>query len=555
MRMTIRADSLQKHSSAGSNNPMWVFRRASTNASFPLYGTTSEVKTALESLPGVVSVTATGGPCCVANMNVEIEWSSATNTFSDAWITYSAKPIAARVVTSWTTGGPSHVMGVTPVTFTSDGTGVILEPGTDGAISRRNLTTASPFGSTGSNVWTRTPFTSMTQTNERTKIGAGTTWQPVPRTFDVQDVRAGVILVGQTRSRVPVTEPSGSAMTTHATVNDSSGALIATHDSHLNVRDKGWLTESGDIAAYAAQYGFAYQGGDEGVAPPPGNSFDSSLGVSQRSHSGRNFATGTGSLFEPFSVEAEIFAASNTYTFTALSTGSGFQPRTVGFEWNFEAIGQRSASEYRSAGEYVTCRWQSFAAGTPDPVLPAHKRESWLTFSSPQWFAAPSNLEYRYVHRSGGSNVKTTAWFGVSATATDVDDELQLWYGEPLTGYPTISIVGTVEQHDWQTQPFWQYMPLAHIAIWTDATGSTFAPEGRVLGLEFRNGTGAWNRCVAAMGRTDGEIIWQKNAGVMDANYPVSGLSEDDPVGGSILYGTDGQVVVQTLCKPIEQAS
>lgn len=555
MKMTIRADSIQKHSSAGLNNPMWVFRRASTNASFPLYGTAAEVETALESLPGVVSVTATGGPCCVANMHVEIEWASATNTFSDAWITYSSKPVAARVVTDWNTGGPSHVMGVTPQTFTSDGTGVILEPGTDGVISRRNLTTGTPFGSTGSNIWTSTPFTSMTQTNERTKIGAGTTWDPVPRTFAVQDVRGGVVLVAQTRSRVPVTEPSGSAMTTHCTINDSSGSIIDTHDSFLNVRDKGWLTESGDIAAYGAQYGFAYQGGDEGVVPPPGNSFDSSLGTSTRSHSGRTFATGTGSLFEPFSPEAEVFALSDSYAFAANPNGTNLNSRTTGFDWNFEAIGQRSANEYRSAGEYVACRWTSFTAGTPDPVLPAHKRESWLTFSSPQWFAVPSNLEYRYVHRSGGSNVKTTAWFGVSATVTDVDDELQLWYGEPLTGYPTISIVGTIEDHAFQTQPFWQYMPLAHIAIWTDATGATFAPEGRVLGLEFRNGTGAWNRCVAAMTRTNGEIIWQKNAGLMNPNFPVSGLVEDDPVGGSILYALDSQVTVQTLCKPVVQAT
>jgi len=557
MKMTIRADAIVKHTSAGSNNPMWVFRRASTNASFPLYGTTSDVITALSGLPGVSSVTATGGPCCQADMNIEVTWSSASNTFSDAWVTYSSKANAARVVTDWTTGAPTHIMAITPVSFTSDGTGVITEPGTDGVISRRDLTAApgTPFGATSAKMWTRTPFGSMTQTNERTKVGAGTTWVPVPRSFAVEDVRAGVILVGQTRGRVPVTEPSGAAMTTHATIDESAGTLLATHDSLLNIQNNSWLTESGDLAAFGAQYGYAYQNGDEGVATPPGNSFDSSLGSSPRSHSGRIFATGSGTMFEPFSTEAEVLAASDSYSFAANPNGSNFLARTTGFDWNFEAIGQRSGTELRSAGEYVTCRWQSFAAGTPDIVLPAHKREAWLTFSSPQWFAVPSDLEYRYVHRSGGSNVKTTAWLSVSATSSDVNTELQAWYGEPISGYPTISLVGTIEDHDFQTQPFWQYMPLSHIAIWTDATGSTFAPEGRVLGLEFRNGTGAWNRCVAAMGRTDGEILWQKNAGVMAANYPVSGLSEDDPVGGSILYGSDSQVVVQTLCKPTVQAT
>jgi hypothetical protein len=344
-------------------------------------------------------------------------------------------------------------------------------------------------------------------------------------------------------------------MTTHATIDQSDGSVIATHDSHLNPKNKAWLTESGELAVYGEQYGYRYQGGDEGSAVPPGNSFDSSLGSFPRSHSGRTFATGSGSMFEPFSPECEVSAASDSYAFAANPEGSGFAPRLVGFDWNFETIGERSATENYSAGRYVDCRWTAFASGTPDIVLPAHKRESWVTYSSPEWYAVPSDLEYRYVHRSGGSNVKTTAWLTVAATASDVDDELQLWYGEPITGYPTISIGGTVEEHDWQTQPFWQYMPLAHISIWTDATGSVFAPEGRVLGLEFRNGTGAWNRCVAAMDRETGEIAWQKNAGVMDPNFPVSDLDEDDPVGGTILYGSDSQVVVQTLCKPTVQAT
>lgn len=558
MKMTLRADAIIKHASAGSNNPMWVFRRASTNASFPLYGTTSDVITALSALPGVSSVSATGGPCCEAPMHVEVTWSNATYTFSDAWVTYSSKANSNRVITDWTNGAPSHIMTITPITFTGDGTGIITNAGTDGVISRRDLTSPStnPWGANGSSAaWTTTPFSSMTQTNERTKIGSGTTWDPVPRQFAVEDVRGGLILVGQTRGRVPVTEPSGSAMTTHATIDESSGSLVDTHDSFLNPRNNAWLTESGDLAVYGQQYAYRYQGGDEGVVPPPGNSFDSSLGSSPRCHSGRTFATGSGSMFEPFSPEAHVTAVSDGYAFAANLTSGELFSRTTGFDWNFSTIGTRSASQYLSSGEYVDCRWTSFASGTPDPVLPAHKRETWLTYSNLQWYAVPSDLEYRYVHRSGGSNVKTTAWLAVSASVTDVDTELQAWYGEPLTGYPTISIVGTIEEHDWQTQPFWQYMPLAHIEIWTDATGSTFAPEGRVLGLEFRNGTAAWNRCVAAMGRTDGEIIWQKNAGVMDPNYPVSSYAEDDPVGGSILYGTDAQVVVQTLCKPTVQAT
>ena len=551
LKFRIRPSLITKHASAGSNDPKWFFRRASTNASFPLYGTAAEVVTALESLPGIASVTATGGPCCRAEMRVEVTWSNPANTFSDAWITYSSVPtVTARIVTDWNTGGPTHILGVTPLSFTTDGDGIIAEN-----FSRRNLTSPSgtPFGSSGSALWTFTGFNSLTQTNERTKVGVSTSWLPVPKEIYLMDIRDGVMLMCQTRSRVPVVEPSGSAMTTHATVDDSTGSVIATHDAHLNPAALSWLTESGEIAAYGAQYGYRYQGGDEGSFPPSGNSFDSSLGVFLRSHSGRNFATGTGSLFEPFATEGVVRAASDSFVFAANSNSDDLSARTSGFEWNFETIGERSATQNYSAGRYVDCRWTSFAVGTPDPVLPAHKRESWLTYSSPEWFYPPADLEYRYVHRSGGSNVKTTAWLTLAATATDVETELQAWYGEPIPGYPTISIGGTVEEHDWQTQPFWMYMPLAHISIWTDATGATFAPEGRVLGLEFRNGEGNWKRTIACMDRATGSILWQKNAGLMDGDYPISGGSEGDPVGGHIQVATDSQVVISTLCLPVVQ--
>jgi len=553
MKMTIRADAIIKHVSAGANVPQWFFRRASTNATFPLYATPAQVITALQTLPGVTSVTATGGPCCEAAMNVEITWAAAANTFSDAWISFSSKATGRRVITDWTDGTPSHIMTIEPITLTSDGTGIIRGPGDDGIVSRRNLTapTSNPFGANGASVWSTIPFNGLSQTNERTKVGAGTTWTAVPRFFSVADVREGIILMQQTRGRTPVVEPSGNAMTTHATLNESTGAIIASHDAHLNGMARAFLTESGSLAVNAnGQYAFAYQGGDEGVATPPGNSFDASLGSFPRCHSGRIFATGTGSMFEPFATEADVFAASNSYTFSAnlaaLNVG-----KSSGQNWTFETIGERSSFQHRSAGRYVTCSWVTFAAGTPDPVLPAHEREAWLTFASPEWMAVPSNLEYRYVHRTGSTNHKTTAWFAVGATTADVNTELQLWYGEPIAGYPTISIVGTVEAHTFQSQPWWQYMPLAHIAIWNDATGATFSPRGRLLGLEFRNGTAAWTRSIVSMSRTTGVIGWQKNAGLSDPAYN----SVDSEVGGSALYATDTQLVVHTLCLPVVQAA
>jgi hypothetical protein len=555
LSFTIRAQPLFKHASAGSNAPKWKFKRAGTTVDFPLYGTASEVITALESLPGVASVTATGGPCCSVNMHITVTWDDPSYTFSDAWVTYANAQGSNRIVWNWTNGGPSMFLVQAVESFTSDGTGLLSSVGTDGLFRRRAWAASSTHpwdAQNGTNVWEKTPFkigaNSLSQTNERTKIGAGTTWDAVPRSFTLADVRSGTILLHQTRGRVPVVEPSANAMTTHATVNETTGDTNSLHDAHLNVPLVSRLTENEDLTCWGVQYGYAYQGGDEGVAPPPGSSFDSSLGLFGRCHSGRTFATGSGDLFEPFGLhespgtQANQAATDDNYYLT-VAVGDGDN-----FDWNFETYGELSSNEYRSAGRYVACRWTEFASGTPDPVLPAHRREAWFTFASVDWPAVPPDLEWRFVHRSGGSNVKTTAWFSVDATEAEVDTELQAWYGEPLTGYPTITISGTVEAHEFQDQPFWQYMPLAHIEIWTDATGAVFAPRGRVLGLEVRNGTAFGRKALVTMNRTTGAIKWQKDVGLADPVYTAG-----DTVSGNIAFADPDQVVVATLCKPVLQ--
>ena len=539
MKMTLRAIPLINGGSA-----MWVFRRASTNASFPLYGTAAEVVTALSALPGVASVTATGGPCCSADMNIEVTWTAAANTFSDAWITYASTTTSGRTLWDWTTGTPSHLLTFTPWSFTTDGAGLI----NSSAGFRRDLTSPSsnPWGTNGSNVWSATYLSTYNQTNERTRISSATIWEAVPISTGVSDVRNGVILISRTRARVPVVEPSGSAMTTHLTASDSTGTAIATHDCHLNPQSPSWLTESGDIGATGPQYAYAHQGGDEGVATVPGSSFFAT--VPGRSHSGRHFATGTVNMFEPFATQSRVFALSDSYSFSTRTHGS-VDTTAVWFDWTFNAYGSLSGTELWSSGDYVACRWQSFPANAPIFGIPAHRREYWLTFSGELWPAVPPDLEYRYVHLNGGSVVKSTAWLGVSATTADVLAELDAWYGEPIAGYPTIRIVGTVEDHDFQTQPFWQYMPLAHIEIWTDATGAVYAPRGRVLGIQFRNGTTFQQRSLTGMSRTTGVILWQKDAGIPHPDY-TTGVTK---MGGFGLYATDAQLVVATLCQPVLQ--
>lgn len=555
LSFTIRAQPLFKHASAGANAPKWKFKRAGTTVDFPLYGTTSEVITALEALPGVASVTATGGPCCSVNMHITVTWDDPSYTFSDAWVTYSNAQSASRMVWNWTNGGPSMFLVQGVESFTSDGTGLLSSVGTDGLFRRRAWAASSTHpwdDQNATNVWEKTPFKigadSLSQTNERTKVGAGTTWVAVPRSFTLADVRGGTILLHQTRGRVPVVEPSSNAMTTHATVDETTGDTDSLHDAHLNEPATSRLTEGGDLTCWGAQYAYAYQAGDEGVAPPPGNSFDSSLGSFKRCHSGRQFATGTGDLFEPFTLHE---APENTLNHAATDANyylSGVAGDGSNFDWNFETYGELSANEYRSAGRYVACRWTAFAAGTPDPVLPAHRRELWLTFAALEWPAVPPDLEWRFVHHQGGTNHKTTAWFAIDATEAEVETELQAWYGEPITGYQTITISGTVEAHDFQTQPFWQYMPLAHIEIWTDATGAVFAPRGRVLGLEVRNGTAYGRKAFVTMNRTTGAIKWQKDVGLADPDYTAG-----DTVSGNIAFADPDQVVVATLCKRILQ--
>jgi hypothetical protein len=550
LRFTIPSQVILKHTSAGSNVPKWVFRRASTNASFDLYANASAIQTALASLPGVASVTVTGGPCCAADVHVEVEWTNPTFTFTDAWVTYSQGSGTSRFsIWNFNTGAVAAVTSNIPKTFTSDSLGIIREVGA--AMTRYEIagpTSAHPWSTYGPTEWVVDPFTSYTQTNEREKTTSGaTTWSVVPSTQGLADIRNGLILMQKTRSRVPVVEPSTAAMMTHALIDESDGSVVGYHDSYLNVPYAGWLTESGELAVRGTEYGYAYQGGIDGIFPPTGHTAGTTGSVLDRNKNGRQFATGNtdAELFEPFSLEApSVQAATDAYAISVAPTRDSGH-----FNWNLTTTGSRSSLEMRLSGDYISGQWLNFAAGTPFPILPAHQREYWYCFAGDAWPKVPPDCEFRFAHHQGGVNHKETAWMPFDATIAEVDAELQLWYGEPIAGYPTIYLNGTITEHEWQAQPFWRYLPLAAIEIWNDATGLVFAPRGRLLRLELRNGTAYTKRSLIVANRTDGVILWQKDVGLPDPVY-TTGVTRVD---GKPQYATDSQVVVSTLCLPVLQ--
>jgi hypothetical protein len=548
LRFTIPSQVILKHTSAGTNVPKWVFRRASTNVSFDLYAGASAIQTALASLPGVAAVTVTGGPCCAADVHVEVEWTNPTFTFTDVWVTYSQGHATSRFgIWNFSTGAVAAVTSNVPRTFTSDSIGIIRDTG---IITRYEIaapTSAHPWSTYGSVEWSVDPFTGYTQTNERQKTTfAATTWDVVSSQQGMADIRNGRILMFKTRSRVPVVEPSTAAMTTNAIIDEATGSISSRHDSYLNAPYKGWLTESGELAVRGAEYEYDYQGGIDGIFPPSGYPSGTTGASGGRNKNGRQFATGNtdAELFEPFSLEApSVVAATDAYMVSIAPKKNDSH-----FNWNLTVTGDRSSLEMRLAGSPLAGQWQDFAAGTPFPVLPAHQREYWYCFSADTWPKVPPDCEFRFAHHQGGVNWKETAWMPFDATIAEVDAELQLWYGEPIAGYPTIYLNGTITEHEWQTQPFWRYLPLGAIEIWNDATGSVFAPRGRLLRLELRNGTAYTKRSLVVANRTDGVILWQKDVGLADPVY-----TSGETVEGEVHYATDAQVVVSTLCLPVLQ--
>jgi hypothetical protein len=442
------------------------------------------------------------------------------------------------------TGTPAGIMTFSPFSFTSDGASVLRTFAQGARRVALTTTTEHPWLAPGSTEWTTDPFTVMSQTNERVKLTFSGGWDVVPKITTIADVRNGSVLLSQTRSRVPVTEPSSAAFTTHAVVNETSGAVISTTDCFLNQPTTSLITDSGEIAVLGEEYRYPYQGW-EGIAPPTGYNSGSATGVPSRSRNGRHFTTGSSDLFEPFSLQAPIVSAVNDDSVFSV----GATQELSNFDWNFSVQGTRSTLEMRLSGDYLCGQWQNFPAGVPIPAVPAHQREYWFCFSKWDSPTVPTDCEFRFLHKTGGTTHKQTAWLSFSATVADLDDELQLWYGEPIAGYPTITISGTIEDHEWQTQPVWQYLPLASIDIWNDATGSVFAPRGRVLALEVRNGTPFQTRSLVAASRSDGVIQWQKDVGFLDRRYP-TGTSATTYATGQIQYVTDSQVVVSTLCKP-----
>ena len=552
MTMTIPPQVLFKHASAGSNEPKWNFKRSGTTVQFPLYASAAEIETALESLPGVASVTTSGGPVCSADMQIEVTWDDPTYTFSDVWLTYTATVANRdRAFWDWSSGAPSLLTTAASYTsFTSDSTGLIR--GTTW-IERRDWGAASthPWNEiNSSNEWQTYPFgtggSALTQTNERTKIGASTAWQAVPISTIITDVRNGVICAAQPRARVPVVEPSSDPFYSLCTL-DEDGAIISLHDCGLNADNVGHLDTDGSLLVEGAQYKFIYQAFD-GLAVPPGNSYDSTIGA--RNYNGRRFGSGSGTMSEAFSAEI-----TRLYEVPLSATGSRFFAASYdslelvdSFSWDVTFNGILSTIENRVEGNNLAVRWVDVGVIGD---LPASRRESWYFFAPQNWPTVPEDIEYRFHHKNGTTIEKSTSWFSFSATESTVAAELDSWYGEGVPGAPIIFISGTVSAHSSQTQPFFQYFPLANIQIWNDVGGTVWAPRGRVLSLEIRNGTPRERKGLKSVSRTTGKINWQRNVGVAMPEFNFNTSLTDEQIGGRVCYSDSTQVVVATLCEPV----
>lgn len=541
-RFTIPAQPLVP---SGTNPANWNFRIGTTTVQVTLYGTASALQSAIASLPGVSSCTVTGGPLCHSDVDVVINWTASTNNLSNVWLTQTTGILDRRCFWDWSTGRPALISrNYTPVSVTSDSSFVLRG---DQSISKRGWGSSAvhPWQEINStDTWNVSPWASRTQTLERTRNGSS--WNVVPILSATRDVRAGKIVMSSTAVRVPVIEPSGIDFDTHVTLNESDGSVAQWHQSFLYGNPPARLDTDGSIAVKGTKYRYAY-GMLDHIAPPTIVHNDQLNAL--RHHSGHAFSTGTGHLYEPFGLKA--VATQYCTTGDVVYTCDGQLADYVSVPVEFSGIGVvpsiEGAVTYQSTSPSLYGYWSCSYIDVPNIFgVPAHRRETYNYWGSLE-LPLPMNCEWRLLHKTGGITHFATAWMAADVTQLEVESELNAWYGEGSPGVPTITLTSVVEPNTVQDQPFFQYLPLSSFQVKTDTVG-IWAPRGRTLCIEVRNGTFENDKPLAAMNRSNGEIIWQRWVGKSIPRY--GWFASGENVGGLLCYSNSSQVVVSTLCKP-----
>lgn len=218
----------------------WVLEINGSLIRVPLYGTASEWQTALAAAPGVVNVTVTGGPSCLARMTVDIEFSSTSGQIKNAGIenargsinqnglgVFDLSSLSPVAVYSPTTEFPGVLLD--GVSFTSSGNALLANGNWGGSslgvLGARNrswsriewtMPGGTPNWGTFHKVWSVDAFAGMQQIQST----AGTT--TILRALS--GVRNGKLAIASTACRL--TNTLAGPFYTHLILNESDGSVV-----------------------------------------------------------------------------------------------------------------------------------------------------------------------------------------------------------------------------------------------------------------------------------------------------------------------------------------
>jgi hypothetical protein len=470
-------------STSGSPN-QWTWTSAGGSAVFAYNASAATIQTALAALTDVASVTVTGGPLPLSPVDIDLTWTTSTGRFTAMGIVnvarsgsrlydYSAGKFAGRNLIS---GGAGFV--------TSDNAAVVT-----GNLTRHTIGSDS-FGV----VISSTPVVTVTAitTAGRTPACSGMTIAPA-----VGRVKHGKVIVGVNRSIL------GGVAQTSAVRDEITLASIGNQDSLMD-SNTAFFADSSNIASWGIDdCGLRMTGGEQY------NSLPASGGIASSS-----WMLGGGPV--GFTPTKGIIV--------------GFGSNVVGSTTDGSPVADTNAvlSDTLTISQTLT----SITGGDAFFPTTSYTRQT-VNFSSPP-LLYKDNTEWRILLLSGGTTIKSTAWFDYYASDADVQTELDLWYGNNSAGLP--NIVQPFATTDNAVTPLmWFQKPQTIYCVTASEPNRTtysLMLAGLVFRIEVRTANFRTQRAIACINLSDSVVDWQRNFGTAYGSLgtPAANVTLDDDV-------------------------
>lgn len=474
----------------------WTFHNGGSSATFAWNATAATIVTALESITGVVSATATGGPLPYHHVDVTVEWTTTTGRFTQ--IDLENSEALGNAIYDMAGGGIAGRIKLDNDTepdqwvWTSDDAGIV-----SGNCARYDLisdTYGYLFDATA--VWSGTKL-------------AGTGWTcGGSASQSVVAVKHGKVLVGGTR-RI-----SGTGRT-FAVIDEATGVVEGEGDTFLDGPFPVHLFFDADTVA--------------------------AWGLSDCSHASGDRMTG-GS-------QSTTVATTGGAATAAWMTGSdpirgcdGVHVVTAG-----SVLASRAtplAATLLDRDVHSPHAITLITGG--DAFFPTKDYNQHIVSFYAQNILYNTDLEWRLnLGDSSGSPTFQTSWFAYGETTANVMSELDAFFGNNSAGLPVIQENFATPADNAITPVPW-YARGPQLLITASATPTDIPIHGLMpnqfrFQIELRNGTQRLQRSLCKISHADSVLIWQRDIG-----QPALGFSTYSP---RLTY--DHGVIVHQAWTPI----